>query len=412
MPSFVRLVVVLVVLLACLFGMASASKAGLSRLLTEEALAHNDVNLANEAVRLEPGDPEAYYAAGVLSYGSASFAEAISNFKESVRLRPQDRSAWLELGRSYQASGNLPSATEALTVAVQLAPYYAEPRWFLGNCLLSSGRREEAFRQLTIAAQSDPALLPGVIDLAWRAHRGSAAEVLQAIEPQTDAARVVLASFFIEQNRMKEALSLLRSSGRGADYDRHRFTIQLVEKNRFRDAADVFNTGAGSIGEATINDGDFEHSRLSFDLAFGWQPQREPGTTRIAVDTENAYSGTRSLSLVFNGFTGDDAEFVKQLVLLEPRKRYRLSFSSRSQDLESEALPRVAVVEAGPAGPLLAQSEPVTANTGGWSTQNIDFETTGLTQAIYLVVQRQRCPSEVCPIFGRVWFDNFSLTKV
>lgn len=412
LPLFARLIVTALALLACLSGIAAAGRSGFSRLLTEEALAHQDLHSANEAVRLEPDDPEAYYARGELLFASGNIDEAIENFQQSIFLRPHDRLAWLQFGKAFQARGDLAMATSAFAEAVQLSPYYAEPRWYLGNSLLDSGSRKDGLQQLKIAANSDPALLPRAIEIAWKEHGGVASEVLEALDPQTDPARITLASFFVEQNQMKEGLSLLRTAGRAADYDRHRLTVQLIEKNRFRDAAEVFNTGAGKIIEGKINDADFEVSGLSAAPGFSWQFMSEPGSTRITIDRDNPFSGARSLSLIFNGFARADAEFVNQLVLLEPRARYRLDFSSRSQNLESDALPQVAVVEAGPNGRLLVQADPVSSGTADWSSKKIDFETTAVTQAAYVVVRRQGCPRDACPIFGKVWFDTFSLTKI
>jgi tetratricopeptide (TPR) repeat protein len=412
MSPLIRLATTLVALIICVCAFAAAGRAGYSRFLTEAALASNSLGEVNDAVRLEPGDPEVHFARGILLRTQGDHAAAINSFKRSTELRRQDSSAWLELGKTYQASGDLRAAIEAMSMAVELAPYYAEPRWTLGTCLLSNGKVDEGFRELRLAAQSDPELLQPAIDLAWETFGGSSERVVQAIGPQSEADRVTLGSFLIRKDQMKEGLELLSSVGRDADFDRYRLMIQLIEKHRYWGAAAVANTRTISVRKGFVNDGDFEQKKLSAEIGFGWQIQSKPGTTRIELDSENPFSGSRSFSVTFAGVTSDEAEFVKQLVVLESRTGYRLTFASRSSELESDGPLEVAVIEAGGGGRLLGASQQSFKGTTVWSSHNVDFTTSDFTQAAYIVLRRQKCSMEVCPIFGTLWLDNFSLTKL
>ncbi|HEY7784402.1 MAG TPA: tetratricopeptide repeat protein [Pyrinomonadaceae bacterium] len=412
MSPLVRLATTLVALIVCLCAFAAAGRAGFSRFLIEESLTNNSATEANEAVRLAPDDPQVHFARGVLLRSNGELAEAIVSFKRSIELRRLDTSAWLELGKTYQAKGDLKAAIDAFSVGVQVAPYYAEPRWLLGNSLLNNGQTVEAFRELRVAAQSDPELLQPVIELAWKAFGGVPQRVVEAIEPKTEPARVTLGSFLIKENQMKEGLELLSSAGRAADYDRWRLMVQLIEQHRYWDAADVTNTRTVSIQKGVFTDGNFEHKELSTRIGFGWQIQSEPGSTRIELSKEKANSGSRSLSVMFTGVANDETEFVKQLVLLEPGSSYRLTFAARSFELESDGPPAVSVIEAGPSGRVLVASHPSFKGTTDWNSYEVEFTTSDNTQAAYVVLRRQKCQTEVCPIFGTLWLDNFSLTKL
>jgi len=57
----------------------------------------------------------------------------------------------------------------------------------------------------------------------------------------------------------------------------------------------------------------------------------------------------------------------------------------------------------------LAQSPPLPLGTSGWQKFTVEFGTASNTRAVIIAVERQQCESEQCPIFGKVWFDDFSL---
>jgi hypothetical protein len=409
---FLRWFLTVVALFACVLGMELAGRAGLSRFLSDEAIANRQLYSAAEAVRLEPADAGAYYVRGLLLAGSKEFDAAIDNFSQSIQLRPLDHLAWLQLGLAHESKGEESSAIDAFTEAVRLAPYYAQPHWHLGNSLLRSGHQKEAFTELSRAARSDPTLLREVVDLAWQAYDGNAEKVEQAVLPGDDAARVVLASVFVKRGRMPEAINLLRAAGTVANPYLYGLTVELIGMHRNRDAAEIWRLGGDPATEGQLNDGGFENSKISEATGFNWQTIRQPRGSRIVVDKENAQSGSRCLSVIFDGAISAEAEFVQQLVLLKPNVRYRLAFYSRTEDLNSNGLPLVAVVEANPSGRLLVLSNHVPPGTSDWRKYSVEFETTSLTEAAYISIQRQKCQDVNCPIFGQVWFDSFSLEEL
>jgi|SRR5215813_8195734 len=412
MPSFARITINIALLVVCMLGVALSARSGLSRSFAETALASNDVDSANEAVRLSPSDPEALYVRGLVLTNAGESQAAIESLDSSIRLRPNDYRAWQQLGRVSEQIGDVDNALKAFTETTRLAPYYAEPHLSLGRLLLKNSRTEEGFAELRLASESDPSLLPDVIDLAWDSYKGDAENVQRVIQPQTDATRILLSLFFIRHHEMKTALELLRESGSAANHARREITIQLIEEHRFSDAAAVSQVEATADPDSLLHDGDFEIRGIWDTAGFHWQSARSTNGMRIAIDDHNAHSGSRSLSITFNGATDTDAELAKNLFLVEPRTRYELTFASRVEELVSSALPIVKVVDASPAGPLLATSQPVVSGTSGWQTQTIEFTTTDHIEAAYISIQRQKCPEASCPILGRVWFDGFKVKKI
>jgi hypothetical protein len=48
-------------------------------------------------------------------------------------------------------------------------------------------------------------------------------------------------------------------------------------------------------------------------------------------------------------------------------------------------------------------------STDGWRSTSIDFTTGESTTAIQIAVQRNPCNTQQCPIFGKLWLDDFFL---
>jgi hypothetical protein len=65
-------------------------------------------------------------------------------------------------------------------------------------------------------------------------------------------------------------------------------------------------------------------------------------------------------------------------------------------------------------GALLASSPQAPSGSNPWSRLNLSFKTAGKTEAITLRIVRVACADEealICPIFGSIWYDDFSLKR-
>ncbi len=399
-------------ILVCVLAIVASSTTGYARFLSERAVGETRLRYANEAVSLAPSDPEANLSRGLVMIASGEFAMAIDYLEKATALRPEDYNIWLRLGQCRDLTGDTIGAIEAFRQSIRLAPYYGQPRWQLGSSLLKIGSKEAAYTELTKASHSDPYLLSFVIDIVWSTSAGNPGEVLRVVQPQTDAQRIALAKFFVKERKMSEALELLRTTGSAADFERHQLIIQLIEANRFSDASDVWHTGTGVSDGALIVDGSFERRATSENTGFLWRfLHSSPGVT-ISLDPNNARTGKNSLRLDFNGTPDSDAQFVEQLVMLEKNSRYQLTFAARGDEVTSGALPLVSIREAGPNGQVFAMSENLPAGSSDWRSYVVEFTTNNQTEAAYIVVQRKKCEGGFCPIVGRVWFDDFSLSKL
>lgn len=412
----IRIAVALLGVVFCLFCLWTAERAGISRLYSTYAAKAGQLDAADAAARLAPYDPEAHLIRAALLKGNNRLDEAIHEYEQAAALRPRDYVLWIELGLARDEAEDQAGAINAFQEAVALAPYYAGPRWQLGNVLLRAGRVDEAFIEMRRAAESNRAFLPQLIDLAWNIYNGDVPSVEQTVQPQTPAARLALARFAARHGKAADAARIFRTIGNVAEEDRRALLIELLAAKQFDVAYEVWSTEQGrgaSHSNVGFTDGGFEE-QISFDEpGFGWQITRNLAQVRISIDKAQPHSGNSSLRLDWTGDSSPAAQVISQTVLVEPNARYRLRFAVRTEELVTGGLPLVAIVDAGAKDSTpLAQSELLPPNTAPWQEMSVEFSSGKETQAVLVILRRQGCSSNPCPVFGRLWLDDFSLQKI
>jgi hypothetical protein len=405
-------------LAVCLLGMWTSWRIGHSRLLADRGAKNKLLASTERAVRFSPLDPEAHYAHAVVLLAQGQRSDAIKEFEEAVALRPRDYVLWLDLAGARDRQGDVEGALIAFKEAARLAPHYAEPRWKLGYHLLLMRQSAAAFAEFRQAIISDPSLLPAVIDFAWQFYGGDPQAVQQSLLPQNNTAQLELARFFVRQGKTAEAMDLFRHARGITDRERRAFLTELLAAEQFREGYEVWSgKQSDSIARhrdsvAAITDGGFE-GKISFDeVGFGWQIWHDPPSVRVSLDANEPQSEEKSLRLDWNGMSDPANAVASQLVLVEPNANYRLTFSARTQDIVSGGLPIVSVGDASHDKQTLAQSIPLPQSTGEWQDYEMKFATTSATRAVLIAIRRQYCSDGPCPIFGRAWFDSFSLQKL
>jgi tetratricopeptide (TPR) repeat protein len=403
------------ILVVCLLLLFSSVRSGLARLYylsNDEGIPSND-----KAIRLAPHDPAAHYFRALVLAESDRFSEATADYERAVALRPRDHYLWLELGYARVQTGDDNGASIAYQNAVRLAPYYAQPHSRLGEFLLRTGQRERAFTEFRSATASDPALLPSLMDLAWKEYGGNAEAVERAVRPQSAAARLDLARFLLEKGNTPAAMNIFRGTRGINDPERRRLIDDLLKAKNFVEAYDVWLSGRGERSENSANgrpeitDGGFEKDIDLDEIGFGWKVAGNRREPRVTLDVNDPYTGASSLRIDFNGESEPAVELVSQLVIVEPSTRYRLSFAARTLDLQAGGLPLIRIRDAG--GPkVMGESQALPAGSNGWQNYTVEFLTNGASRAVYVSLQRRNCITSLCPIFGHMWLDSFELQKV
>jgi tetratricopeptide (TPR) repeat protein len=384
-----------------------------------------DINAAYAATRLAPDDPQAHFTIARLrerSFLPEELPEAVRHYEEAARLSPNDFRYFMELGRVRGLVGDARGSEAALRRAVELAPTYPEPHWYLGNLLLRQGRAAEAFAELRRAGEASPGkFLPQVIELSWRYYNADVPAVLTAVGDSAGA-RGQLMEYLINLKRLDDARQLWE--GFNADERKlvsatgEKLLLRFLEAKRFQDMLALHKELSAMSGTPTeaaperLTNGGFESAvGAPGRNPFEWQVVPLAGV-QIGLDERVRQEGARSLRIAFNSANTISFRNISQLVTVAPATRYRLEYYVRKEDLKGEATLVTQIVDAGQPDRVLASAPPLTAGTTDWQAVALDFTTGAETQGLTLRIVSPQCPSAICPIFGKVWYDNFNLQRL
>ena len=388
----------------------NVGRSGLASLLTTYAAQSTQLSPANAAVSLDASNPDAHYIrARILE--PTDLPGAIAEYQQAALARPDDYVLWLSLARASELNGDTADAVAAARQAVPLAPDYAQPHYQLGNILLRAGQRDEAFKELRLAGASNPTLMPGIIDLAWRVSGGDAQFVTRAIQPGTPATYQQLGQYFRQRQEVGAAIAMYAAAGSAAEQDRRNYVADLIRAKKFNDAANLWRVGRqdGATPGVMIDPGFEQESDLKYP-GFGWGLGEKDTGFHLSLDADKPRQGRTSLKIEFSGDSDPASAVISQLVLIDLGAHYQLRFAVRSEGLVSGGLPFVIVTDGGD-NKVLGQSDKF-PTTGDWHEYTIDFVGGPSAGAVRIELQRQPCSTLPCPIFGRLWLDDFLLQRL
>ncbi len=378
------------------------------------------IEMARMAARWAPGDPFTHWRLASLEekvFSANTLADAVREYQLAVTLSPNDYRYWMELGRSLEASGDIAGGEKALRRAVELAPAYSSPRWHYGNLLVREGKVDEAFVQLARAAEADQQMRPPVFNLAWQVFNGDVDKIATAA-CSSAAVRMEFAIYLVSQAKLDDAMRVWRSinpAERKAQSELEQaFKDSLKQSKHFRALFEVMHEiepdPEGPAPDQFWNGG-FEREIESTNAkSFYWVITSKP-QARVGIDPI-AHSGHGGLRIVFMSPDKLDTIPVTQAIVVAPDTQYHLEFYLRTQELISGATPLVLVVDAANDAALVA-SPPAPSGTHDWQRITLDFKTRPKADGIIVKLSRGSCgENQVCPIFGTIWYDDFSLQRV
>jgi len=401
-----RRITLTVALLFLLFLSYYAATSGYAPLLTEKALAAGDVQAAQRAAQLSAGDPRTHVVLGALLEATEDSASAIQHYQTAVALRPDDYVLRLQLARAQELRGDATSAISSASIAVLLAPSYSQPHWQLGNILIRAGRDDGGFSELRQAAATNPQLLTSIVDLAGQLSGDRPDYLAKAIDPKTPEAYRALFSYFKKRGSTANAIHWLQAGRESTREERRGFLTELVAAKKFDDALRVWWIEHPPDPDTEIlENGGFEEETDLTEPGFGWRAGNPDKSVVFSLDNVTPKEGRQSLRIDFNGATAG-GDLISRLVLLPGH--CKLSFSFRTDNLVSGGPPYVVVVDAITGKPL-AQTEIFPQTTDGWRDAVLEFTPTDPSGAVRIALQRQNCSAPQCPIFGKLWLDDFFL---
>ncbi|HEU4711534.1 MAG TPA: tetratricopeptide repeat protein [Pyrinomonadaceae bacterium] len=385
--------------------------------------AQNNPQVAELAVSLAPKDPLTHWRMAQVSQKLLPLdqqGKSIEEYERAVSLSPNDYRFWMALGTAREQAGDSAKAEEALRRAVALAPSYAYPHWYLGNHLLRNARYDEAFRELRLAAEADTELEPQQFNFLWAIYSEDLESLKKAIGDNAQK-RARFALYLLNLQRYEDGLRLwdsLSAEEKKASRDSgHLVVSNLINAHRYHDAVRVWNDIAPNeryLGEAgKVFDGSFEEAiNYTPDMVFGWQVKGAP-QLQIGIDPTKSNGGVRSLRLAFQVRAKLDAVNVSQLVPVTADTEYEFEYFFTTEKLETGSAPLVQLLDAAD-GTVLASSPQAPSGSTPWTRLSLPFKTGGKTEAVTIKIVRMPCNEEenvICPIFGSIWYDDFSFKR-
>lgn len=355
-------------------------------------------------------------ATAELSESAGDLASAGVHARRAVGLSPHDYRFRLILAQVQEAEGDRAAAEQSLKAARSLAPNYWNIRYRLGNLLIREGKLAESLEELRIAVTANSDLLPGTLDLVWRASRGDVSAV-RSVAGSGAKTQLKLAGFLLSMSRATEAIEVFSNIPRGdrlaSAAESSAFLNELIAAAKLEAARGLWSEMASAGSPATIvwNGGfesDFSKDFSQFDWSFGRSEY-----ARLAIDAAVAHSGSRSLRIEFAGrdTTRLDNE-IAQLVLVRPGASYTLQCFAKTRELQTPEGPRVVVVNR--SGSWIAASEPVPGGSNDWQRISVSFTAPPSADgvaAVFISIKRKPKFSYDEPTRGIMWLDDFTMNE-
>jgi O-antigen ligase/tetratricopeptide (TPR) repeat protein len=390
-------------------------KRGSGRVVSEFVLRFSKANgddpqtflqLAQRAVDSAPNDPETHAAMAFLLEQTGDDGGAITSYEKAISFRSRDYYLWIKLGSARVHNGEFDKAINAFKEATNLAKPYARPKWLLGNALLRAGRRDEALKELKKAMQRDPLLVAQVAPIAWNVFGKDTKTFLEYINPQTEDEKLAVGKFLIANEKNNEGQELLFASGEKGKQEIDKIIAELFKQNRFREAHEIWSKSVDE--KQIISNGSFESDINLDEKMFGWQVAQRTNDVNVALETDSPQDRKRALRVTYNNSNDVSAMPIRQLVIVKPNTKYRLSLFVKTQEIVSVAMPLISVNDV-MTNKEIAVSKTFPATTNDWQKMEMEFSIDAKTEAIFISLKRETCTNNPCPIFGKLWLDSFEL---
>jgi len=369
------------------------------------------------AIRLEPANAEYHDLFGrYLALSGISLDEGIANYRIAAQLNPYAARYWLDLASAYQISGRIQEQKKSVERAVQVDPTTPDVAWAAANFFLLQGDQERALRnfRVVLANDPDPVTIDSALQICWRAS-GNANQLLDQALPRTPELYLSFLRLLISKQEVVAAenvwshlIGLHQSFSTNLAFPYLRFLIAKQEvaaaQTSWRQLAALdpsLQPYLPSVENLIVNGG-FEENIL--DGGFDWWYESRPHVI-LAIDTNEFHSGTRSLSVTFDGQSASEAG-ISQLIPVEPNTDYEFSAEFRAEELETASGPRFAIADAYTSAPYVLTDDVM--GTSPWRLELARFHTGPSTNLILLKIVRQ----PAAPLIrGKLWIDDLKLVE-
>jgi Flp pilus assembly protein TadD len=182
------------------------------RLLLILGLADQALSELEQAVTLEPNDPESHSALGVALLATGKADQALARFRRAAELDRDNPARLTNLGTAHMMRGQVEDAIKAYERAVALAPNDARARGDLGTALLSANRPDHALPHLEAAVKLAPDRATFLSNLGYaQQQRGKLDQAIDTYklalkkDPKLGSAWINLGTALAQKGKLDEA---------------------------------------------------------------------------------------------------------------------------------------------------------------------------------------------------------------
>jgi tetratricopeptide (TPR) repeat protein len=299
---------------------------------------------------------------------------------------------------------------------VEADPTTPHVAWEAANLFLVQGDREKALRyfRVVLANDPDPDTVDSALQLCWRATEDANQILAQALPPRPDLYLSFLRLLIYKQqtaeakNVWNRLIGLNQVFSTQLAFPYLRFLIAQQEVAAAQTAWQQLAVLDWSLQpylssrENLIVNAGFEENLRNG--GFDWWYESKPHVI-LAIDTGEFHSGTRSLSVTFDGQSASEAG-ISQFIPVKPNTDYEFSAESRTEDIESASGPRFAIMDAYTNASYVLTDDVL--GTNPWRVQHVRFQTGPNTNLVLLKIVRQ--PAGPL-IRGKLWIDDLRLIE-
>jgi len=368
-----------------------------------------------EAIQLEPSNAEYRDLLGRnLALSGESLDESIANYRIAVHLNPYVARYWLDLAGAYQVVGRTREQEKSVERAVEADPTTPHVAWEAANFFLVQGDPGKALHYFHVVLANDPDAVDSALQLCWRAS-GDANQILDVALPRRPDLYLSFLRLLMHEQQTAAAenvwnrlIALNQEFSTKLAFPYFGF---LIAKQEVAAAQTAWQQLAGvdrslqpyfPSRENLVVNGGFEENVLNG--GFDWWYESNPYVA-LAIDTSEFHSGTRSLSITFDGRNPGDAG-IFQFIPVKPNTDYEFSAESRTEDIESASGPRFAIVDVYTNASYVLTDDLL--GTSPWRLQQVRFQTGPNTNLVLLKIVRQ--PAGPL-IRGKLWIDDLRLVE-
>jgi tetratricopeptide (TPR) repeat protein len=374
------------------------------------------------ATQIEPGNARNWYLLGrylQYSFEDADPQRAIGIYKKSLEIDPHATSTWLELAATYESEGDDVAARNAFLNAKKTYPLSAEVSWRYGNFLLRQGELEPAFAEIRRSVEADPGRATEAFSRCLRVEPDADVILDRVLPPKSEIYIAVMGDLAQDrqiENALKVWARIVTMHPKIALHDAFQIVMELRSAGRASEAHKVWEQAVDLAGLAQLEgprnsmvwDGGFESDVTG--EAYAWRFAKTSRSAQKGFDTQEKYSGKRSLRVSFDGSSDVAFYDVCQTVPAEAGTAYELSAWMKSKDLTTDQGVRIDLRPRIPGVNGAITSD--VRGTQPWTRFATIWPGAKENEEVQICLRRDASDQEDNKIRGTAWVDDLALTPI